>query len=38
MTTGTPTRFGIQTGQQGVEWAQMLELWQRPTVRGRHGI
>ncbi len=23
-----PVRFGIQTGQQGVEWATMLELWQ----------
>ena len=25
MTTRTPIRFGIQTGQQGVEWAQMLD-------------
>ena len=24
-----PIRFGIQTGQQNVEWAQMLDLWRR---------
>jgi F420-dependent oxidoreductase-like protein len=24
-----PIRFGIQTGQQNVEWAQMLELWRQ---------
>ncbi len=24
-----PVRFGIQTGQQSVEWAQMLDLWQK---------
>jgi F420-dependent oxidoreductase-like protein len=24
-----PIRFGIQTGQQLVEWPQMLELWQK---------
>ncbi|HVN87432.1 MAG TPA: LLM class F420-dependent oxidoreductase [Candidatus Binatia bacterium] len=24
-----PVRFGIQTGQQGIEWAQMLDLWQK---------
>ena len=24
-----PVRFGIQTGQQMVEWAQMLDLWQK---------
>ena len=24
-----PIRFGIQTGQQNIEWAQMLELWQK---------
>jgi F420-dependent oxidoreductase-like protein len=24
-----PIRFGIQTGQQNIEWAQMLELWRQ---------
>jgi F420-dependent oxidoreductase-like protein len=24
-----PIRFGIQTGQQNVEWAQMLDLWRK---------
>ena len=24
-----PIRFGIQTGQQTVEWAQMLDLWRK---------
>ncbi len=24
-----PIRFGIQTGQQGVEWSEMLDLWQQ---------
>ena len=24
-----PIRFGIQTGQQNVEWAQMRDLWQK---------
>jgi F420-dependent oxidoreductase-like protein len=24
-----PVRFGIQTGQQGVEWKQLLDLWQK---------
>ncbi len=23
-----PIRFGIQTGQQNIAWAQMLDLWQ----------
>jgi F420-dependent oxidoreductase-like protein len=29
MTTTHPIRFGIQTAQQNVEWAQLLELWKR---------
>jgi F420-dependent oxidoreductase-like protein len=29
-----PIRFGIQTGQQGVEWAQMLDLWRRADAWG----
>ena len=29
MATTHPIRFGIQTGQQGVEWATMLALWQK---------
>jgi F420-dependent oxidoreductase-like protein len=29
-----PIRFGIQTGQQGVEWPQMLELWQKADAWG----
>jgi F420-dependent oxidoreductase-like protein len=29
-----PTRFGIQTAQQGVEWAQMLELWRKADAWG----
>lgn len=24
-----PIRFGLQTGQQNIEWSQMLDLWQR---------
>lgn len=24
-----PVRFGIQTGQQNVEWSQLLDLWQK---------
>jgi alkanesulfonate monooxygenase SsuD/methylene tetrahydromethanopterin reductase-like flavin-dependent oxidoreductase (luciferase family) len=24
-----PIRFGIQTGQQLVDWPQMLDLWQK---------
>src|SRR5437660_935671 len=38
MTTSTPTRFGIQTGQQGVEWAQMLDLWQKADGWGYHSL
>ena len=29
-----PIRFGIQTGQQSVEWAQMLDLWQKADAWG----
>jgi F420-dependent oxidoreductase-like protein len=29
MTAHHPIRFGIQTGQQSLEWAQMLDLWQK---------
>jgi F420-dependent oxidoreductase-like protein len=29
-----PIRFGIQTGQQGVEWAQMLDLWKKADEWG----
>src|SRR5207249_11715418 len=34
MTTRTPIRFGIQTGQQGVEWVTMLDLWQKADAWG----
>ena len=29
-----PVRFGIQTGQQGVEWKQLLDLWQKADQWG----
>jgi F420-dependent oxidoreductase-like protein len=29
-----PIRFGIQTGQQGVDWAQLIELWQKADAWG----
>jgi F420-dependent oxidoreductase-like protein len=29
-----PIRFGIQTGQQSVAWADMLELWQKADAWG----
>ena len=29
-----PIRFGIQTGQQGVEWSQMLDLWRKADTWG----
>ncbi|MFN8543115.1 MAG: LLM class F420-dependent oxidoreductase [Candidatus Binatia bacterium] len=29
-----PVRFGIQTGQQSVTWAEMLELWQKADAWG----
>ena len=32
--TNYPIRFGIQTGQQLVEWPQMLDLWRKADVWG----
>jgi hypothetical protein len=29
-----PIRFGIQTGQQGVGWPEMLDLRQKADARG----
>jgi F420-dependent oxidoreductase-like protein len=29
-----PIRFGIQTAQQGVEWAQLLDLWRKADAWG----
>ena len=29
-----PIRFGIQTGQQNLEWAQMLDLWRQADAWG----
>jgi len=29
-----PLRFGIQTGQQGVEWTQILDLWRKAEAWG----
>ena len=29
-----PIRFGIQTGQQSVEWAQVLDLWRKADAWG----
>src|SRR5437899_10616433 len=29
-----PIRFGIQTGQQGVEWAALVALWQKADAWG----
>ncbi len=29
-----PVRFGVQTGQQGVEWATMRELWKKADAWG----
>jgi F420-dependent oxidoreductase-like protein len=29
-----PIRFGIQTGQQGLEWKDMLSLWQKADAWG----
>ncbi|HEV7731314.1 MAG TPA: LLM class F420-dependent oxidoreductase [Candidatus Binatia bacterium] len=31
---GHPVRFGVQTGQQGVEWATMLEVWRKADEWG----
>lgn len=33
-----PTRFGIQSGQQLIEWADMLALWQRADAWGYHSL
>ncbi|HVM97776.1 MAG TPA: TIGR03560 family F420-dependent LLM class oxidoreductase [Candidatus Acidoferrales bacterium] len=29
-----PIRFGIQTGQQNIEWSQMLDIWQKADAWG----
>jgi F420-dependent oxidoreductase-like protein len=29
-----PIRFGIQTGQQGIEWTQMLDVWRKADAWG----
>src|SRR5207249_5554075 len=29
-----PIRFGIQTAQQGIEWPQLLDLWQKADAWG----
>ena len=29
-----PIRFGIQTGQQGVQWSELLDLWQKADAWG----
>jgi F420-dependent oxidoreductase-like protein len=29
-----PIRFGIQTGQQNIEWAEMLDLWRKADAWG----
>jgi len=29
-----PIRFGVQTGQQGLEWKDMLDLWQKADAWG----
>jgi len=29
-----PIRFGIQTGQQGIAWTEMLDLWQKADAWG----
>jgi F420-dependent oxidoreductase-like protein len=34
MTTTHPVRFGIQTGQQNVDWGTMLDLWRRADAWG----
>src|SRR5438034_2874011 len=33
-----PIRFGIQTGQQSLEWAQLLALWQKADAWGYHSL
>ena len=32
--TTHPVRFGIQTGQQMIEWGQMLDLWKKADAWG----
>lgn len=32
--TTHPIRFGIQTGQQNLEWPQMLDLWRKADAWG----
>jgi F420-dependent oxidoreductase-like protein len=32
--TAHPVRFGIQTGQQMIEWQQMLDLWKKADAWG----
>lgn len=34
MTTTHPIRFGIQTGQQNVEWATLADLWSKADAWG----
>ncbi len=34
MTIRHPVRFGVQTGQQMLEWSQILELWQKADAWG----
>src|SRR5215470_10942448 len=34
MTTRTPIRFGVQTGQQLIEWPTMLDVWQKADAWG----
>jgi alkanesulfonate monooxygenase SsuD/methylene tetrahydromethanopterin reductase-like flavin-dependent oxidoreductase (luciferase family) len=29
-----PIRFGIQTGQQNITWAEMLDLWRKADAWG----
>jgi F420-dependent oxidoreductase-like protein len=33
-----PIRFGVQTGQQSIEWRDMLSLWQRADAWGYHSL
>ncbi len=33
-----PVRFGIQTGQQGVEWKDMLDVWRKADAWGYHSL
>jgi F420-dependent oxidoreductase-like protein len=36
--TTHPVRFGIQTGQQMIEWGQMLDLWRKADTWGYHSL